>query len=185
MSTLGLPEDLPESQPAQLSNSWKYLAHDRLPRMDTTTSFREVYSQLNRSGNSGFLLSANGEVRGYVKAYELATEVVQRANGDAQALRTYSSEAIGELIAEFGVPLVPVLPADEDATESLLYQKGETVFRIKEANGRLGWYLNHEGVRETATKKTVFICSNGHRNPDSDHGTCYRCPFPIVGTDTE
>jgi hypothetical protein len=61
MSTMKLPEP----QAASLRNSWKYLAHDRLPRMDTATA--EVYSQLNRSGCSGFILSAKGDVQGYTK----------------------------------------------------------------------------------------------------------------------
>jgi hypothetical protein len=44
--------DLPE---LSLRNSWKCLARERLPRIDTTTTFKDAYSQLNRSGCSGFL----------------------------------------------------------------------------------------------------------------------------------
>jgi hypothetical protein len=181
MSTMKLPE--PEA--ASLKSSSKYLAHDRLPRVDIATTFMEVYSQLNRSGCSGFILSAQGQIQGYVKADELAQKVVEQANGDAQTLRKYSSEPIGEVISEFGAPLVPVVAAGTGATESVLQETGDTVFRVAESDGSIGWYLNHEGVRDPATRKTVFICANGHRNPDSDHGTCYRCPFPIIGTDTE
>ena len=176
---------MPEAQAPPLRNSWKYLADERLPRLDTATTFREVYSQLNRSGCSGFILSAKGEVEGYVKASELAEQVVQKANGDAQTLRTYSNEPIGKIVSEFKTMLVPVQLAATDATESVLQNTGDTVFRIFETDGTAGWYLNHEGVLATATKKTVFICTNGHRNPDPDHGTCYRCPFPIIRTDTE
>jgi hypothetical protein len=140
---------------------------------------------LNRSGCSGFLLSDKGEVRGYVKAQELAAVVVQQANADVQQLREYSAERIGEVIARFAASLVPVVPAPAGATESQLYAAGETVFQIIEPDGSVGWYLNHETVRDAATKKTVFICTNGHRNPDSDHGTCYSCPFPIIRTETE
>jgi hypothetical protein len=175
----------PEPKAASLRNSWKYLAQERLPQMDAATIFREVYSQLNRSGCSGFLVSAQGEVQGYVKADELAKKVVEQASGIPQTLRVYCSQPVGEVITEFAMPLVPVLPAATGATESVLQETGDTVFRIAEANVTVGWYLNHEGVREAATKKTVFICTNNHRNPDPDHGTCYRCPFPIVGTDTD
>ena len=177
--------DLPTAQPMSLKSSWKYLTHERLPRIDSGTSFMETYSQLSRSNSSGFLLSEKGEVRGYVKAHVLANIIVQQANGDAQRLRQSSAEQIGEVISKAGIPLVPVEPTPSGATEDSLYAANETVFQVLDPDGTVGWYLNHETVRDAATKKTVFICSNGHRNPDSDHGTCYICPFPIVRTETE
>jgi hypothetical protein len=177
--------EMPGSQPASLKGSWKYLALEKLPRIDTGTLFKDAYSQLSRSGCSGFLLTDKGEVQGYVKADDLAAAVVTRARGDGQKLREYSAAQIGSLINNFALTLVPVIAAPAGATEPDLYAADETVFRITEADGSTGWYLNHETVRDAATRRTVFICTNGHRNPDSDHGTCYSCPFPIVSTETE
>jgi hypothetical protein len=178
LTTSEMPESL------SLRESWKYLSYERLPQIDAETTFMEVYLHLNRSGCSGFILTDRGEPRGYVKADELAARVVARASGDAHELREYSSKSIGEIISIFSLPLVPIRPAVRGASESDLYQAEETVFRIAGADGSTGWYLNHETVRDAATKRTVFICSNGHQNTDSDHGTCYRCPFPIVSTVT-
>ena len=170
---------------SSLTSSWKYLAQDRLPRIDSSTSFMETYSVLNRTGASGFLLNDKGQVRGYVKAHDLAQMIVQQANGDAQKLRESSAEQIGQIISTAGWALVPVTPLPAGATEQTLHAAGETVFQVTDPDGNVGWYLNHETVRDAATKKTFFICANGHRNPDSDHGTCYSCPFPIIGTQTE
>jgi hypothetical protein len=158
---------------------------EKLPRIDAGTTFKDTYSQLNRSGCSGFLLSDTGEVRGYCKGDELAAVVVKQAHGDAQKLREYSTARIGEVITRFGASLVPVVPTPAGASEAELHAAGETVFDVIEDDRHIGWYLNHETVLDATTKKTVFICTNGHPNPDSDHGTCYSCPFPIVMTDTK
>jgi hypothetical protein len=174
-----------QSPAASLKASWRFLAQEKLPRIDAGTTFKDTYSQLNRSGTSAFLLSDGGKVRGYVKGDELAAVVVQRAGGNAQQLREYSAKQIGEVITQFATPLVPVVPAPVGATEGQLHAIAETVFEIREDDIQIGWYLNHETVLDATTKKTVFICTNGHVNPDSDHGTCYSCPFPIVMTDSK
>jgi hypothetical protein len=174
-----------KSQGASLKSSWRFVAQEKLPRIDAGTTFKETYSQLTRSGGSGFLLSDSGKVRGYVKGDELAAVVVQQAQGDAQQLREYSAKQIGDVITQFAAPLVPVAPIPAGATEGQLHAIEETVFEILEDERQIGWYLNHETVLDATTKKTVFICTNGHVNPDPDHGTCYSCPFPIVLTDSK
>lgn len=166
-------------------DSWKFLVNERLPRIDIKTTFEGVYSQLNRTGCSGFLLSAQGEVKGYVKADELAEKVIQQAQGDLQLLRTYSQQSIGELVVEFASAVVPVRGAPGGSAAAVFNSAEAAVFSIAEDEGTAGWYINPELIREAATKKTIFLCQNGHRNPDSDHGTCYSCPFPIIGTTTE
>lgn len=177
--------EVPNSQTAWLKASWRYLAPEKLTRIDTGTLFKDAYSHLNRNASSGFFLTERGKVRGYVKADVLANAVVSQANGDAERLREYSSTQIGALITSLGMSLVPIKPVPDGATEPELYAAPETVFQVTEPDGSTGWYLNHETVRDAATRRTVFICTNGHRNPDSDHGTCYSCPFPIVKTETE
>lgn len=184
MSATELPES-PEAQPASLKSSWRFIAMEKLPRIDAGTTFKDTYSQLNRSGCSGFLLSDTGQVRGYCKGDELASVVVKEANGNAQKLREYSAEQIGKVITRMGAYLVPVVLAPAGATDLELHSAEETVFEVVEDDRSIGWYLNHETVLDATTKKTVFICTNGHANPDSDHGTCYSCPFPIVMTDTK
>lgn len=172
-------------QPTSLKSSWRFVSQEKLPRIDAGTTFKDTYSQLNRTGGSGFVLSDMGSIRGYVKGDQLAAAVVQKANGDAQQLREYSAKQIGEVITQFATPLVPVAPVPDGATEGQLHAVDETVFEIREDDRHIGWYLNHETVLDATTKKTVFLCTNGHQNPDSDHGTCYSCPFPIVTTDSK
>lgn len=184
MSTMEF-DNLPTSQSTSLKRSWKYLAQEKLPQIDSGTTFMQTYSQLSRTGCSGFLLTDKGQLRGYVKAHVLADAVLKQSNGDAQRLREYSAEQIGAVVDKVGASLVSVAPIPRGATEATLEKMGETVFQVIDLDGSTGWYLNHETIRDTATRKTVFICSNGHRNPDSDHGTCYSCPFPIVRTETE
>ena len=179
--------NLPQStaQPS-LKSSWRFVSQEKLPRIDASTTFKDTYSQLSRSGGSGFVLSDMGEVRGYVKGDQLAAAVVRKANGDAQQLRDYSAKHIGDVITQFAFPLVPVLPVPQGATEEQLHKVvKETVYEIREDDRHIGWYLNHETVLDATTKKTVFVCTKGHPNPDSDHGTCYKCPFPIVMTDSK
>lgn len=170
-----------------ITEEWKFITMDKLPHIEGNTSFQQVYAQLSRRGFGGFILSQNGELVNYVKGPVLATEVVRRANGDAQVLRRYSDETIANVIAEISTPsvLVPILSPQPGATEAQLRNHSDAVFRIVGPDGSVGWYLNHEDVRTTATTKTVFICKNGHRNSDPDHGTCYSCPFPITRTETE
>jgi hypothetical protein len=169
-----------------LRSSFKFVSAETLPQIESTTTFQEAYSQLSRRKFGGFILSEKGVPRSYVKGLELAEKIIAQASGNHQRLRIYCSQPIGLLIAELAAneALVPVVDA-QTSNESELQDRADTVFRVVDGSGFVGWYLNHEGVLETATRKTVFICQQGHRNADPDHGTCYSCPFPIVRTETE
>jgi hypothetical protein len=161
--------------------------------IDSFTPLREVYAQLSSKDQSGgFFLTEAGRTRSYIKAGYLADEIVKDAKENPDRMRSLSDTPIGQIISnrtrtaqpDWAVPINPD-PVDVSNDETSLRSQSPTVFAVIESGTRTGWYLNHESVRDTVTQRTWFICKKGHRNPDPDHGTCYRCPFPIESTQTE
>lgn len=169
---------------ATLKDSTHFVSADAIPLVELSTPFREVYSRLSRDGRGGFIVSATDGSRNYVKAYELAEEAIGKAAGDAAKVRRLADASIGQCLQTATGALVPVddHPIDVSADDGSLRQQPERVFAVIEAGRFTGWFLNHESIRDTLTPKTVYVCAQGHENPDPDHGTCYSCPFPITGT---
>jgi len=170
-----------------------FVSLEDLPQFDGRTVFRKVFSELNRRGRSGFVVaSANGVTR-YVKGMELAEAAVKLAgskhdqflpNARADALRQVSDTAVGQVLdmewAKSSVLVIPATPVDSSADAAPLQNAADAVFAIVQLQRPVGWFLNHEVVMQTSTGKPVFVCENGHDNPDSDHGSCYYCPGDIV-----
>jgi len=190
---------------AILKDSWHFTPVDQIPQIDGLTPFREVYQLLSQSGRGGFLLLDEGKAQNYVKAYELADAVVRHTVKDVNQMTWLSqSERDLALIEQFKIisdtsikeivrnasrwtPVVPVdqAPIDVIADEQELRAQDERVFDVQEAGESIGWYLNHETVKHTLTEKPVFICKNGHRNPNSDHGTCHYCSASFSDVDRQ
>lgn len=174
---------------ANLKESWHFVPAQRIPRIEGSTPFRKVYTQLYGGGCGGFLLTEEGRVTGYVKGYELAQDAITSARGDADRLREITGMPIRRAVIELNqakslIP-VPTVTIDWTSEEGQLRGQPETVFNVTAANDTIGWYLNHETVRETATKKTIFLCTRGHKNTDPDHGTCSYCPALLDQTTEE
>jgi hypothetical protein len=163
-----------------LDESSHFVPAQRLPKIEGSTPFREVYVQLYDAGCGGFLMTEEGRVRGYVKGYALAEDVIEQARGDAGRLRELTNMPISRVVSVINksaaLITVPHTPVDWASDEQLLLDQPERVFNVKAADDTIGWFLNHETVRETATTIPVFVCTRGHKNTDPDHGTCSYCP---------
>jgi hypothetical protein len=183
-----------------------FVRRGELPEINAATPVRQVYAHLSSAGRSGFFLEEGGEVTAYVRAHDLATALFPDAPGGAAIGRAaLTSQPIGEVLREvpgFSVPVEVrlVLP---DAELEPLQDRDDAVFPVMAPTAGLaarghgfaheapagaelvveGWLLNHETLMATSTRKTVWKCINDHENPDPDHGTCYRCPFPTRPVD--
>jgi len=141
----------------------------------------EVYAQLHRRGRGGFILTGAQGRRHYVKALKFAEELMASAANDIGKLREVNDTPIGDLIARVrSDAIVPVETAPIDIEEDRTRPSSERqkVFAVIEADKLVGWYLNNEAISDSLTQRITYVCPNGHRNPDGDHGTCYFCPFP-------
>jgi hypothetical protein len=187
---------------ATLKDSPHFVPLENLPQIEGGTSFQHVYARLSQSGHGGFLLVEGGRVQMYVKAYALAQEAVQRVVQSVEHIQGLSVAEQEESLKQWmeqlsqrpiravldeairSAPLVVVSPSPVDiqSADAPLQDHPDTVFEVQEDGESIGWYLNHEGVRDTTTQKTVYVCARGHENSDADHGTCYYCPRPITGT---
>jgi hypothetical protein len=174
---------------SDLRESWHFVALDNVPVIEADTPLHEAYARLGIAGLGGFLLRGPSGTRRYVPAGRFARDVIARGRADRALLRRLTAEPIGRLLAE-GVGTDTLVPVHEAAVsvdidaESLRRQQ-ETVFDVVLAGSPIGYFMNHESVRETVTRKTRFVCSRGHSNNDPDHGTCYKCPAPIVRVETD
>lgn len=166
-----------------LKTTEHFIDPDRIITVDETTPLYRVYQQLADRQKGGVILTEAGRPTNYVKAAQLAEIVVQQAHGEVKVLRALSDCAIREVVKkpESRVAVVPVdtISVDVNADPLPLQQQAERVFEVKENNVFVGWFLNHEGLVATTTRKTQFVCTNGHENPDPDHGTCYQCPAAL------
>lgn len=171
-----------------LKNSFHFVSLTGIPQIEASTPFHEVYAQLSNSKRGGFILTEGGWPKNYVKAYKLAENIVNKNKNNVEEMKKISNIPIGQLLSMnrelSGEVIVPIGrdSVDISSEETTLQNQSDTVFRVSESGEFIGWYLNHETVLNTHTEKTVFFCEKGHENTDPDHGTCYRCPFPIVGT---
>jgi len=171
---------------ASLMSSFHFVPLSDVPVLSDSTPLRAAYSHLAKAGRGGFILE-RGSTRTYVKAAQLAAELLQRADTGPEGMTQLADESLGEVLSR-GIGaggLVPIMeqPVDVDADVAGLTRQPETVFRVVDTGKSVGWFLNHETVRDTMTQKTWWICAKGHRNPDPDHGTCYSCPGRIVRTE--
>jgi hypothetical protein len=108
------------------------------------------------------------------------------------AYRLLSANNCSVFILIDGIAVIGYVDAFELAT-GVVEWFGEDQQKMKQlSTATIGQLIREVGVvstlapidmRETATKKTAFLCLNGHRNPDPDHGRCYSCPGKIVGTE--
>jgi len=175
----------------KLYDSWHFVPHEDIPPIDSSVPFHKVYQLLYMGGYGGFLLGEGDRARIYVKAYELAETALRKVAGDPKKARELTETPIGQVVATLTeaeqkviVP-VPHDPVDIQSDENALRIPEERVFRVTDSGKTTGWYLNHESVRNTTTRRTIFVCEQGHDNSDPDQGRCYSCPFPIVKTREE
>lgn len=199
---------------ATLKDSYHFVTATDLLRINGQTHFQEVYKQLNDAGQGGFLLIDEGKAQTYVNAYNLADTVVRRAVKEvernysiphsqlnhrlkdstdpsttmlANLMQAISQTPIREIVQDIRNWIfieIDETAVDVDAEETALQNQDDKVFEVYESGQPVGWYLNHERVRDTTTEKPVFICSNGHPNPDTDSGRCYRCNGTFISTTT-
>jgi hypothetical protein len=157
-----------------------FVASEAVPTISSEFPLRQVYSTLATRNSSGFVLTRNNIPVKYVKAGELGS-VILRDWGSA--LAEYTDMPIGDIVTqlESSGAIVPVR-ADVDASgdANLLFSPVQEVFPVTREGRNIGWFLNHEILRATATGRTVWICANPgnpHENADPDSGTCHYCPF--------
>ena len=186
-----------------LKTSYHFVNAEDILNVQGITKFRDLYDLLSaRQHSGGFFVKVDGH-NNYVKAADFAATVLRRAVAEAILQRGLSDEEaasvqtrvaeitdstveslLREVIRE--LPVVPVHgePATPAADEQHLQDRHDMVFEVHDGPEKVGWYLNHEGVRATTTTKTVFVCGNTppHENPSADNGSCGYCPWAIVGS---
>lgn len=182
-----------------LESSTHFFRSGRIPEIDANVSFRQVYEQLNKQ-HGAFFLVKDGQRRDFVRARLLAEHVFHEAERSLllapgvdnhardQAMRdavaAMCDRSIGAIVEDVWrkAPVLPIQQMPAGASESSLQTWTDGVFDVVNAEKHLGWFLNHETVRDATTDKTVFLCMNPrtpHKNISPDRGTCSRCPYPI------
>ena len=183
-----------------LASSRHFFATGQIPDIDANVRFREVYEQLSDK-HGAFFLVENGERRHFVRARLLAEQMLRQAQQSLQsdsgmdagasdealrsAVAAICDRPIGEIVKDVWreSPVLPIheMPAGVDLGKLWMFE--DRVFDVVEADQHRGWYLNHETVRDATTDKTIFVCKNPrnpHNNIGPDHGTCSKCPYPLV-----
>lgn len=174
---------------SSLIGTSKFLTVEQLPHIEATMLFSEVYVKLWHKHVSGFLLVQNGVASCYIKGADLAKAVIEQTKNDSNLLKQYCCMPVGPLLASIDpIPVSPIVPLNPvpipvDSSESQLDTQPDAVFSVVDKGKQVGWYFNKEFIRATATKRTVFICTRSHPNPDPDRGSCYKCPAKIVKTE--
>lgn len=186
-----------------LKDSWHFVPADDILDVEGSTTFRDLYDELSaRPQGGGFFIKID-KVNNYVKAGYFAAEVLRRAvtevllqRGLSEAERETVKGKVKEItqtpiedLVEQIIRESPVVPVHREPTlltteEKALQDQHDLVFEVYDEAEKVGWYMNHETVRETTTPKTVFMCGNtpSHDNAGPDNGTCGFCPWPIVGS---
>jgi hypothetical protein len=183
-----------------LESSSHFVRAGEIPEVDATLSFREAYEQL-KDEQGAFFVTQDGQRRHFVRARMLAEHVLHEArqslalSADAgsearneairQGVAAICNRSIGDIVESVWrqAPVLPIQKMPVGAHLSSLRDFADGVFDIVDADEHLGWYLNHETVQNATTDKAIFVCTNprgSHNNISPDHGTCSKCPYPIV-----
>jgi hypothetical protein len=174
-----------------LINSFNFVPLKRFPQVEGTVRFLDVCTALWQKNTGGFILAEAGAPHSFVNANDLAATVVLQSGHNPELLNKYCSMPVGQLISMVAqakpAPVLPVVhePVSVQSEETPLASSPQGIFSIVDRNLQIGWYINNEAIRAAVTKRTVYVCANGHKNPDPDHGSCYQCPAPIDRTETE
>jgi CBS domain-containing protein len=186
----------PKPAPESLKDPNHFYGPRRIITAEGSTPLYKVYQLLDARDTGGLVLTEDGRPTQYVKTSLLASEVVKHAmvgiegvgvvsdDDIVERMRQLSDSHISDVIEVIGAhdTVVPIdsQPVHSQTNPSSLKEQPDRVFRVMDGDVLVGWYLNRKTVAETVTRKVWFVCRNGHKNADPDHGTCYRCPFPVI-----
>jgi hypothetical protein len=153
-----------------------------MPSFDGSTPVLDVYKRLAEAKRGGFILK-EGKEQLFVKAGDLAEETMIDSPSD---VRNVVADTIGNLCKRAGVGgaiiRVESDPVPDGSDPTLLQREhDDKVYAVIRGGRSIGYFLNHESLLNPATKPPRYVCANGHKNRDPDHGYCYQCPEEIVG----
>ena len=156
---------------------------------DASTPVLDVYRELGEKRRGGFILRDADQER-FVNAEELAQRSIIEPTKDFEEIVSETSETIGQLCESpaviSAITDIEPYPIEADADAAVLQaQIDDKVYMVSSGVDPTGYFFNHEAVLDPATKRVLYVCEYNHRNPDPDHGTCYRCPGRIVRTERE
>jgi hypothetical protein len=172
-----------------VTTSYHFAPVAEVPLVEESVSFLVAFELLREAQRGAFILARNGTPRAFVRGQAFANEVLARAAGSIPAYERLTKLPIGDLLQEGsdGDALVRIgATVGRHQGEEGLRSLSETVFAVEHAGRRLGWYLNHETVREATTARVWFMCANPqtpHKNATPDHGYCQQCPYQLAGLD--
>lgn len=160
-----------------------FVPESNIPQIDDFMPFKQVYATLHREGRSGFFLRQGGRTSRYVKAIDLAQDLV-KPDISLSELEDLSTTPIGQILEKpglhrFSVPIGATLEAD--ANDSSVTDASAKIFRVQEFGRPVGWLLESTFLN-TTTGRPIWLCSNPHvqhENSDFDSGRCGKCPYPL------
>lgn len=164
-----------------------------IPTFSGEIPLREVYKVLANEGGSSFIWTEPSGNHSLVKGQLLADYALQAIRGRSEEDReTAVAQLLEQPFKAFYSTFVTtnaIVPVETEPlqAEARLPNRvdGERVYEVLEEGKRFGWHLNHETLRELATRRIIYVCAANHRNTDPDHGKCGRCPRRIVRTELE
>lgn len=185
-----------------LKSSPHYVSYDRLPQISEEDSTRDAFRVMSEANVGSLVVRAGARPRCYVSGTSLKRAFVELTPSlkppirwETLTMRSLLSEsaagASGQLArvlreksdivrrAISPIVIAGTVSINEEARP--LQDRSDAVFLVLDDSRQpVGWFLNHESVMAILqTAPPVFICKNGHRNPDPDNGRCYYCPAPI------
>lgn len=174
---------------SKLTSSPHFISLLQMPTFDAGTPVLKVTQELARRNRGGFVID-EGERKVFIKGAALLEGLIRGPRISLREMTTQTDMTIGRLcsMSEVQDAVIPVeeQPVGSNADAfSLQKITVDKVYVVRDDSGLIGYFLNHETVVDPATKRIVYICGNGHRNADPDHGSCYTCAAKIVGTAQE
>lgn len=170
-----------------IRRSQNFVPVEQVPQIFDTTTIPEVFRQLSTRRAGGFVLLYAGRPRRFVVTKDLVAAVVARAS--EKSYQEVGGETLHELIESPGVGPGGILVAEaavEGGMEPMAVAgRSDVVLPVQEQGQLFGWFFSEEAMKEVITiPPPQWVCMNGHKNPDPDRGKCYRCPAPIVRTES-
>lgn len=190
-----------------LDSSDHYVPYDRLTQISEDSRVQDAFRIMSETQTGSLLVCAGEQPRWYVpgdwlkEVYDklrLEPGLEAPAVPENLTLQTLLTEPLagppGQLVEVLQyiwkeretepsqvLPISIADPVSINEEASSLQDRSDAVFLVLDDSRQpVGWFLNHEDVLQgLLTRPPVFVCTNGHENPDPDEGRCYYCPAPI------
>lgn len=162
------------------SDSFRFFPQADVVEATGRRTLGATIKELDKRGQGAVLIKKGKRPVAMVRVERLLAHAKEVAGADAIS-RVKIEDIASKVIADPHVVWVPGVEVDVHHDPDTLRAREDAVFAVSQGGSSIGYYMNHETVRDILTRPPdVYICDRGHENSSYNDGWCGIGPHPIV-----